>query len=64
MRAAGDPPTGRQDKCGLSWQITPRALTASLADPDPEGAAAGRAFEAMMRMGKIEIAAIEAGRRA
>ena len=50
-----------KDKWGLSWQITPRALTAAIIDPDP--AAAGRAFEAMMQMGKIDIAAIEAARR-
>jgi 2-polyprenyl-6-hydroxyphenyl methylase/3-demethylubiquinone-9 3-methyltransferase len=50
-----------QDKWGLSWQITPRALTDAIADPDP--AAAKRAFEAMMRMGKIDIAGIEAARR-
>jgi 2-polyprenyl-6-hydroxyphenyl methylase/3-demethylubiquinone-9 3-methyltransferase len=45
----------------LSWQITPRALTAAIADPDH--AAAKRAFEAMMQMRKIDIAAIEAARR-
>ena len=50
-----------KDKWGLSWQITPRALTEAIADPDP--AAAKRAFEAMMTMGKIDIAAIEAARR-
>lgn len=50
-----------KDKWGLSWQITPRALSAAIADPDP--AAARRAFEAMMQMGKIDIAAIEAARR-
>ena len=50
-----------KDKWGLSWQITPRALTAAIADPDPT--AAKRAFEAMMQMGKIDIATIEAARR-
>lgn len=50
-----------KDKWGLSWQITPRALTAAIIDPDP--AAAKRAFNAMMEMGKIDIAAIEAARR-
>ncbi|MFT3763364.1 MAG: VOC family protein [Pseudoxanthomonas sp.] len=50
-----------KDKWGLSWQITPVALTEAIADPDP--AAAKRAFEAMMRMRKIDIAAIEAARR-
>ena len=50
-----------KDRWGLSWQITPRALTAAIADPDP--AAAKRAFEAMMHMRRIDIAAIEAARR-
>lgn len=50
-----------KDAWGVSWQITPRALTAAIADPNP--AAAKRAFEAMMEMTKIDIAAIEAARR-
>src|SRR4051812_45758536 len=50
-----------KDKWGLSWQITPIALTDAITDPDR--AAAKRAFEAMMEMGKIDIAAIEAARR-
>lgn len=50
-----------KDKWGLSWQITPRALTDAMADPDR--AAAKRVFEAMMEMGKIDIAKIEAARR-
>ena len=50
-----------KDKWGVSWQITPRALTAAITDPDP--AVAQRAFEAMMQMTKIDIAAIEAARR-
>ena len=50
-----------KDKWGLSWQITPRALTAAIMDPDR--ATARRAFDAMMDMRKIEIAAIEAARR-
>ena len=50
-----------KDKWGLSWQITPRALTAAITDPDP--AVAKRAFDAMMQMTKIDIAAIEAARR-
>jgi 2-polyprenyl-6-hydroxyphenyl methylase/3-demethylubiquinone-9 3-methyltransferase len=45
----------------VSWQITPRALMAAISDPDR--AAAKRAFDAMMEMGKIDIAAIEAARR-
>ncbi len=50
-----------KDKWGLSWQITPIALTQAITDPDP--AAAKRAFEAMMPMRKIDIATIEAARR-
>ena len=50
-----------KDRWGLSWQITPRVLMRAIADPDP--AAAKRAFEAMMTMGRIDIAAIEAARR-
>src|ERR1700723_573707 len=50
-----------KDQWGVSWQITPRALLAAVSDPDP--AVARRAFEAMMPMKKIDIAAIEAARR-
>jgi predicted 3-demethylubiquinone-9 3-methyltransferase (glyoxalase superfamily) len=50
-----------KDRWGLSWQITPVALIQAITDPDP--AAARRAFEAMMEMKKIDIAAIEAARR-
>ncbi|MEB3205175.1 MAG: VOC family protein [Candidatus Sericytochromatia bacterium] len=45
-----------KDKWGLSWQITPRVLTEALAQG---GEVAKRAFEAMMAMGKIDVAAIE-----
>ena len=47
-----------KDKWGLSWQITPRVLTAAYTSPDR--AAAKRAFDAMMGMRKIDIATIEA----
>ena len=50
-----------KDKWGLSWQITPVALTKAISDPDPK--AAKRAFDAMMTMQKIDIAKIEAARR-
>ena len=59
---------GQESACG--WCRTSGAchgrsrrapLTEAIADPDP--AAAKRAFEAMMTMGKIDIAAIEAARR-
>lgn len=45
-----------KDKWGLSWQITPRVLTDALAEG---GEVAKRAFEAMMPMGKIDVATIE-----
>ena len=50
-----------KDRWGLNWQITPRVLTEAIANPDP--AVARRAFAAMMQMGKIDIAAIEAAVR-
>ena len=50
-----------RDKWGISWQITPVALTQGYTDADP--AAAKRVFEAMMTMKKIDIGAIEAARR-
>jgi 2-polyprenyl-6-hydroxyphenyl methylase/3-demethylubiquinone-9 3-methyltransferase len=49
-----------KDKWGLSWQITPQALLDAITGSDR--AAAKRAFEAMMEMKKIDIAAIEAAR--
>ncbi|AVE04072.1 hypothetical protein CYL20_05775 [Pseudomonas palleroniana] len=47
-----------KDKWGVSWQITPRVLSAAISHPDP--ATAKRAFDAMMSMTKIDVAAIEA----
>jgi predicted 3-demethylubiquinone-9 3-methyltransferase (glyoxalase superfamily) len=49
-----------KDRWGLSWQITPRALTDALA---AGGSEATRAFNAMMTMKKVDVAAIEAARR-
>lgn len=49
-----------RDKWGISWQITPRALSEAMA---AGGGEAKRAFEAMMSMKKIDVAAIEAARR-
>jgi predicted 3-demethylubiquinone-9 3-methyltransferase (glyoxalase superfamily) len=49
-----------KDKWGLSWQITPRVLTEAMAKG---GEVAKRAFEAMMEMGKIDVAKIEAAVR-
>ena len=49
-----------KDRWGLSWQITPRALTEALAAGGDE---AKRAFEAMLTMNKIDVATIEQARR-
>lgn len=46
-----------KDRWGVSWQITPRVLTDALAGG---GDPAKRAFEAMMTMRKIDVAAIQA----
>ncbi len=50
-----------KDKWGISWQISPRVLLEAFADPDR--VAAKRAFDAMMTMQKIDVAAIEAAWR-
>ena len=49
-----------KDRWGVSWQITPRVLTEAMA---AGGDKAKRAFAAMMDMGKIDVAAIEAAVR-
>ena len=49
-----------KDRWGLNWQITPRVLTDALA---AGGDVARRAFEAMMTMGKIDVATVEAAVR-
>jgi predicted 3-demethylubiquinone-9 3-methyltransferase (glyoxalase superfamily) len=46
------------DKYGLSWQIIPRALGELLTDPDP--VRSSRAMQAMLRMVKIDVAALQA----
>lgn len=46
-----------KDKFGLSWQIVPTAFLASIKDPDREKA--DRAMAAMMKMKKLDIAALE-----
>ena len=50
-----------KDKWGVSWQITPLVLTKAFTGTDP--AVAKRAFDAMMQMKKIDVAAIEAAIR-
>ncbi len=49
-----------KDRWGVSWQITPRTLTEALAAGGDE---AQRAFNAMMTMKKIDVAAIDAARK-
>ncbi len=49
-----------KDRWGVSWQITPRVLTEAMARGGPE---AKRAFAAMMEMGKIDVAKIDAARK-
>jgi predicted 3-demethylubiquinone-9 3-methyltransferase (glyoxalase superfamily) len=49
-----------QDRWGVSWQITPRTLLEAMAAGGEE---AQRAFQAMMTMRKIDVAAIEKARR-
>ena len=49
-----------KDRWGYSWQITPRTLLEALAAGGDE---AKRAFQAMMTMRKIDVAAIDAARR-
>jgi predicted 3-demethylubiquinone-9 3-methyltransferase (glyoxalase superfamily) len=46
-----------KDRFGLSWQIVPRQLNELVADPDPERAR--RAMEAMLKMGKIDVAELQ-----
>jgi len=50
-----------KDKWGVSWQITPIALTKGMSDPDP--GVQKSVFDAMMQMQKIDVAKIEAARR-
>jgi predicted 3-demethylubiquinone-9 3-methyltransferase (glyoxalase superfamily) len=47
-----------KDRWGLSWQIVPKALPELLADPDQDRAQ--RAMKAMLGMGKIDVAALQA----
>ena len=50
-----------RDRWGVSWQITPLALSDAVSGKDR--AAAKRVFEAMMKMKKIDVAAIERARQ-
>ncbi|HEX3710702.1 MAG TPA: VOC family protein [Pseudolabrys sp.] len=46
-----------KDKFGLSWQVTPSAIPAMVADPD--AAKSGRVVEAIMTMRKLDLAKLE-----
>jgi predicted 3-demethylubiquinone-9 3-methyltransferase (glyoxalase superfamily) len=45
-----------KDRYGLSWQVVPAGMEEVFADPDPERAE--RAMKAMLKMGKLDIAAL------
>lgn len=47
-----------KDRFGLSWQVVPREMGAYVNGPDPAGAA--RAMQAMLGMGKIDVAQLRA----
>lgn len=51
-----------KDKFGMSWQIVPRAMATLMSDPNPE--VSKRVMMAMLKMHKIDIAALEAARDA
>lgn len=59
LTAGGEPgPCGwLKDKYGLSWQIVPRVLSELLGDKDP--AKANRVMQAMLKMGKLDIAGLQ-----
>lgn len=46
-----------KDRFGLSWQIVPTAVIELMKDPDP--ARSNRAVQAVLRMGRIDIAEVE-----
>ena len=46
-----------KDRFGVSWQVVPQGMDHLFADPDPQRAT--RAMQAMLQMGKIDVAAIQ-----
>ena len=46
-----------KDQFGLSWQVVPKALNELIGGPDPEGAQ--RAMQAMLQMGKLDVAELQ-----
>ena len=61
LGAGGDPAAQQcgwlKDKYGLSWQVVPTALVEMMTDPDREKS--DRAMEAMLKMKKLDIEALE-----
>jgi predicted 3-demethylubiquinone-9 3-methyltransferase (glyoxalase superfamily) len=61
LSEGGDPDAQQcgwlKDRFGLSWQIVPRVLGELMSDPDP--ARAGRTMQTMLKMKKLDIAALE-----
>jgi len=61
LTAGGDPEAQQcgwvKDKYGLSWQVVPTVLVEMMSDPDKEKS--GRVMEAMLRMKKLDIAALQ-----
>ena len=61
LTAGGDPSAQQcgwlKDKYGLSWQVVPTVLTEMMTDPDREKS--GRAMQAMLKMKKLDIAALQ-----
>jgi predicted 3-demethylubiquinone-9 3-methyltransferase (glyoxalase superfamily) len=57
----GDPASQQcgwlKDRFGLSWQIVPKQLSELMADPDPK--VSGAVMNAMLKMKKLDIAALE-----
>lgn len=50
-----------KDRFGVSWQIVPRAFIELSSDPDP--VRSKRVVDAMLRMTKLDVAALEAAHR-
>ncbi len=61
LSEGGDPKAQQcgwlKDKFGVSWQVTPKVLADMLSDSNPERS--GRVMEAMLKMKKFDIAALE-----
>jgi predicted 3-demethylubiquinone-9 3-methyltransferase (glyoxalase superfamily) len=60
-KLSADPADGQcgwtKDKYGLSWQVVPKQLGELMSDPDAEKA--GRTMEAMLKMKKLDVAALQ-----